>query len=94
MCGNQKTKTHKYESNGMPWHAAYWTSTFSSTGPGLITWKKNLDQEVTVRDCRPLFEILAQGDGQITIAEFCKGLMQIKGQARALDIVVTWSCKI
>eukprot|EP00434_Breviolum_minutum_P006598 symbB.v1.2.005825.t1/scaffold343.1/size224757/2 len=44
--------------------------------------------EVTVRDCRPLFEILAQGDGQITITEFCKGLMQIKGQARALDIVV------
>lgn len=44
--------------------------------------------EVTVRDCGPLFEILAQGDGQITITEFCKGLMQIKGQARALDIVV------
>jgi len=44
--------------------------------------------EVTVRDCRPLFEILAQGDGQITIADFCKGLMSIKGQARALDIVV------
>ncbi|CAK9024321.1 Sodium channel protein type 11 subunit alpha (NaN) (Sensory neuron sodium channel 2) (Sodium channel protein type XI subunit alpha) (Voltage-gated sodium channel subunit alpha Nav1.9) [Durusdinium trenchii] len=44
--------------------------------------------EVTVRDCRPLFEILAEGDGRITIAEFCKGLMQIKGQARALDIVV------
>ncbi|CAK9099759.1 unnamed protein product [Durusdinium trenchii] len=45
-------------------------------------------EQVTVRDCRPLFEILAEGDGRITIAEFCKGLMQIKGQARALDIVV------
>eukprot|EP00438_Fugacium_kawagutii_P024570 Skav223350 [mRNA] locus=scaffold200:446151:454511:+ [translate_table: standard] len=45
---------------------------------------------VTVRDCGPLFEILARGDGngQITITEFCKGLMSIKGQARALDIVV------
>ena len=28
------------------------------------------------------------GDGQITIAEFCRGLMQLKGQARALDIVM------
>ena len=28
------------------------------------------------------------GDGHITIAEFCKGLMQLKGQARALDIVM------
>lgn len=47
-------------------------------------------EEVTVRDCGPLFEILARGDGngQITITEFCKGLMSIKGQARALDIVV------
>lgn len=38
------------------------------------------------QDCRPLFDILDDGDGHITIAEFCKGLMQLKGQARALDI--------
>ena len=44
--------------------------------------------DVRVQDCRPLFDILDDGDGQITIAEFCKGLMQLKGQARALDIVM------
>ena len=44
--------------------------------------------DVSIRDCRPLFDILDDGDGLITIAEFCKGLMQLKGQARALDIVV------
>ena len=44
--------------------------------------------DVSVRDVRPLFDILSEGDGLITIAEFCKGLMQLKGQARALDIVI------
>lgn len=44
--------------------------------------------EVNIRDTGPLFEILDDGDGRITIAEFCKGLMQLKGQARALDIIV------
>ena len=44
--------------------------------------------DVSIRDCRPLFDILDDGDGLITIAEFCRGLMQLKGQARALDIVV------
>jgi len=44
--------------------------------------------DVTVRECEPLFEILAEGDGLITIAEFCSGIMQWKGQARALDIVI------
>ena len=47
-----------------------------------------LYMDVTVRDCEPLFEILAEGDGLITITEFCKGIMQLKGQARALDIVM------
>ena len=34
------------------------------------------------------FEILDDGDGKITIAEFSHGLMLLKGQARALDIMV------
>ena len=46
--------------------------------------------DLKVSDCRPLFEILDDGDGKITIAEFCKGLMQLKGHARALDMVVPW----
>ncbi|CAE7896910.1 Sodium channel protein type 10 subunit alpha [Symbiodinium microadriaticum] len=44
--------------------------------------------DLKVSDCRPLFEILDDGDGKITIAEFCQGLNQIKGHARALDMVV------
>ena len=44
--------------------------------------------DVSIRDTGPLFEILDDGDGRITIAEFCKGLMQLKGQARALDIII------
>ncbi|CAE7896908.1 Sodium channel protein type 11 subunit alpha [Symbiodinium microadriaticum] len=54
--------------------------------PGVQRYLTMLD--VRVQDCRPLFDILDDGDGQITIAEFCKGLMQLKGQARALDIVM------
>ncbi|CAJ1362551.1 unnamed protein product [Effrenium voratum] len=44
--------------------------------------------EVKIQDCEPLFDILDDGDGRITIHEFCKGIMKIKGQARALDIVL------
>ena len=43
---------------------------------------------ITVRDCGPLFDILAGDDGLITISEFCRGIMQLKGTARSLDIVV------
>jgi len=45
--------------------------------------------DLGVRDVRPLFDILAEGeDGLITIADFTKGLMQVKGGARALDIII------
>ena len=54
--------------------------------PSVQQYMKFLD--VSVRDVRPLFDILSEGDGLITIAEFCKGLMQLKGQARALDIIM------
>ena len=30
---------------------------------------------------------LMSGDGMITVSEFCKGLQQLKGQARAIDMV-------
>lgn len=44
--------------------------------------------DLSIRDTGPLFEILDDGDGLITITEFCKGLLQLKGMARALDIIV------
>jgi len=44
--------------------------------------------EITVRDCGPLFDILSGDDGLITISEFCRGIMQLKGTARSLDIVI------
>ena len=34
--------------------------------------------------------LLQNSPGKITIAEFCKGLMQLKGHARALDMVAAW----
>ena len=33
-------------------------------------------------------EAAKDGDGHLSITEFCQGLKQIKGQARAVDIVV------
>ena len=33
--------------------------------------------DVSIRDTGPLFEILDDGDGLITITEFCKGLLQL-----------------
>jgi len=54
--------------------------------PSVQRFLNSLD--VSIRDCGPLFDILDDGDGMITIAEFCKGLMQLKGQARAIDLVV------
>lgn len=44
--------------------------------------------DVSIRDIGPLFDILDDGDGMITVSEFCKGLQQLKGQARAIDMVV------
>mmetsp|Transcript_4623 Transcript_4623/g.10907 ORF Transcript_4623/g.10907 Transcript_4623/m.10907 type:complete len:541 (-) Transcript_4623:273-1895(-) len=44
--------------------------------------------EVNIKDCDPLFEILDDGDGVITIEEFCKGILHLKGQASALDIIM------
>mmetsp|Transcript_61573 Transcript_61573/g.144297 ORF Transcript_61573/g.144297 Transcript_61573/m.144297 type:complete len:550 (-) Transcript_61573:84-1733(-) len=43
---------------------------------------------VSVQDCRPLFDILDDGDGLITIAEFCRGITQLQGHARAVDFVI------
>ena len=36
--------------------------------------------EVNIKDCDPLFEILDDGDGVITIEEFCKGILHLKGR--------------
>mmetsp|Transcript_5358 Transcript_5358/g.12696 ORF Transcript_5358/g.12696 Transcript_5358/m.12696 type:complete len:553 (-) Transcript_5358:94-1752(-) len=54
--------------------------------PSVQHYLRTLD--MSIQDCRPLFDILDDGDGLITIAEFVKGLSQIKGQARAVDIVI------
>ena len=54
--------------------------------PSVQHYLRTLD--MSIQDCGPLFDILDDGDGLITITEFCKGLSQIKGQARAVDIVI------
>eukprot|EP00439_Symbiodinium_sp_Y106_P015806 s1723_g2.t1 len=54
--------------------------------PSVQQYLSTLD--LKVQDCAQLFEILDDGDGKITISEFSHGLMLLKGQARALDIMV------
>ena len=44
--------------------------------------------DVRIADCRRIFGILDDGDGKITISEFCDGLKRVQGQARAVDMVV------
>ena len=44
--------------------------------------------DVRIADCHRIFGILDDGDGEITISEFCDGLKRVKGPARAVDMVV------
>lgn len=44
--------------------------------------------DIHVHDVRNLFDILDDGDGKITVQEFCSGVMNVRGSARALDIMV------
>lgn len=71
-----------------------------SDGNGVIT-KQEMDDacsnpvvlhylsilEIEVHEVEPLFDLLDDGDGEVTIKEFCQGIMRLKGQARALDVI-------
>jgi len=48
--------------------------------------------EVDVDDVRQLFRILDDGDGNISCDEFCKGIVMVKGQAKAIDMVRVSKC--
>lgn len=74
---------------------------FDSDGDGVLTpqeWESALEVpyiqhylqvlDVRISDCHRIFGILDDGDGEITISEFCDGLKSVKGQARAVDMVV------
>lgn len=74
---------------------------FDSDGDGVLTpqewesaWTVPYIQhylhvlDVRIADCRRIFGILDDGDGKITISEFCDGLKRVQGQARAVDMVV------
>ncbi|CAK9106609.1 Voltage-dependent T-type calcium channel subunit alpha-1G, partial [Durusdinium trenchii] len=54
--------------------------------PSVKRFLQSLD--VSIRDVGPLFDILDDGDGAINATEFCDGLLRLKGQARAIDMVV------
>ncbi|CAJ1339974.1 unnamed protein product [Effrenium voratum] len=43
--------------------------------------------EIEVHEVEPLFDLLDDGDGEVTIKEFCQGIMRLKGQARSLDVI-------
>lgn len=55
------------------------------TLPSVQQYLKVLD--VTVNDCKPLFAILDDGDGYVTITEFCQGLSKLKGHVKPIDFV-------
>ena len=52
---------------------------FSTLGLGKVQSYLSL-LEVNIHDIDPLFEILDDGDGIITIDEFCKGILHLKGR--------------
>lgn len=46
-----------------------------------------LDLEVS--EARTVFELLDDGDGMVSYAEFSSGVMRLKGQARAMDVIAS-----
>merc|ERR1719343_1281861 len=43
--------------------------------------------ELEVREVQSLFNMLANGNGEIEYDEFVDGIMMLKGQARAMDMI-------
>ncbi|CAE7322432.1 Scn10a [Symbiodinium natans] len=43
--------------------------------------------ELDVHDAKMLFHMLDDGDGLLTVQEFCEGVPKVKGTAKSLDIV-------
>eukprot|EP00490_Sorites_sp_Unknown_P014365 CAMPEP_0114642096 /NCGR_PEP_ID=MMETSP0191-20121206/2636_1 /TAXON_ID=126664 /ORGANISM="Sorites sp." /LENGTH=215 /DNA_ID=CAMNT_0001854237 /DNA_START=249 /DNA_END=896 /DNA_ORIENTATION=+ len=43
--------------------------------------------DVTVNDSRILFDILDDGDGLVTITEFCQGISKLRGHVKPIDFV-------
>eukprot|EP00928_Gymnodinium_smaydae_P015618 TRINITY_DN15787_c0_g2_i1.p1 TRINITY_DN15787_c0_g2~~TRINITY_DN15787_c0_g2_i1.p1 ORF type:complete len:564 (-),score=97.72 TRINITY_DN15787_c0_g2_i1:58-1749(-) len=56
------------------------------TNPNVLRYMSILD--LNVKDVSPLFDILDDGDHQVTIHEFCEGIAHLKGSARSVDLVV------
>jgi len=48
--------------------------------------------DVDANDTSMLFGLLDDGDGHISCEEFCKGIVRVKGHARAIDIVRMEAC--
>lgn len=44
--------------------------------------------DLNVKEVEPLFKLLDDGDGVVTIEEFCRGVTGLKGEARALDVTM------
>lgn len=53
--------------------------------PSIRHYLSHLDLEV--HDAEGLFDLLDDGDGQVTLAEFVSGMERMKGQARSADLV-------
>merc|ERR1719174_3158995 len=55
------------------------------TVPTIKHYLSHLDIEV--HDAEGLFDLLDDGDGQVTLSEFVGGVTRMKGQARSADMV-------
>ena len=85
LSGKLKTLFHAFDENGDGVLTPHeWESAL--TVPYIQQYLQTMD--VRIADCRRLFSILDDGDGTISINEFCDGLKRVKGQARAVDMVI------
>mmetsp|Transcript_13269 Transcript_13269/g.31676 ORF Transcript_13269/g.31676 Transcript_13269/m.31676 type:complete len:570 (+) Transcript_13269:55-1764(+) len=53
--------------------------------PEIVQYLSTL--EVDVHDAKMLFHLLDDGDGMLTVQEFCEGMPKVRGNAKSLDIV-------
>eukprot|EP00441_Pelagodinium_beii_P037871 CAMPEP_0197640518 /NCGR_PEP_ID=MMETSP1338-20131121/14781_1 /TAXON_ID=43686 ORGANISM="Pelagodinium beii, Strain RCC1491" /NCGR_SAMPLE_ID=MMETSP1338 /ASSEMBLY_ACC=CAM_ASM_000754 /LENGTH=228 /DNA_ID=CAMNT_0043213379 /DNA_START=211 /DNA_END=897 /DNA_ORIENTATION=+ len=60
--------------------------TAALSNPEVLRYLTVLD--IQIKEVSPLFSLLDDGDGLVTIAEFCGGITHLKGQARALDVTI------
>jgi hypothetical protein len=55
----------------------------------VLTWLAALDLDI--EQCEGMFSLLDGGDGKISFQEFVKGVQRLKGEAKAIDLIMMMS---